>query len=72
MVRVWAFRTVFKIRCKSFLVYFGTARAEAGMTVTGNFIPRNLAGWLKNSDLGNGEKSRRVTKGHFGQKWPRP
>ena len=67
MVGTWTSRTVLKIRCKFFSLYLMIARAVAGTLRMENFTSWNLAGWSNNlsSDLGDGEKLKRVTKEHF-------
>lgn len=48
VVRAQSFKTVFKIRCKFFLVYLGIASAETGPKATRSFAFGGPTGWSNN------------------------
>ena len=70
--RVWASKTVLKIRCKSSLEYLGTSVTVVGTTGIGSFTPESLASCSKNSNLGVEDKSGGATEGSNGkEQWKR-
>lgn len=72
MVGAQTSKTVLRIYCNSFLVYLRTIKAAIGTIAMGSFASRGSTGYLKNSDLGDGNKLGKVIKGHFWWKQPRP
>lgn len=74
MVEVQGFKTVLKIRYKSFLVYLGTRGKLTNITVIKRFAFKVLAGKLDNLSFGSEGKKEleKVTKGRFLQRRSQP
>ena len=68
---VWASKTALKICYKSSSKYLEITIAATGATVIGGFDPESLVGYLKNSDLEDGEELERamIKCSQRGQPW---
>lgn len=68
MMGVWAFKTVLKICCRFSSIYLRTIKVMIVIIATESFSPRDLMGWLDNSDLRDGCKSEKAIEEYFWQR----